>query len=392
MGSYLRHRDFLTINGANACYSAYQVLFLFVPAFLFRQGLKEGEIGLVMALGVLVSVAIRPCVGFLVDRGRQLPFLVTGGFLAVLTTVPWIVGMALPGWHLYALRTAQGIAYGTFAGAAYGFVAATAPDGRKGEAMGLFGLSFFLPTAAGGYLAESLLSSHGYGALFRACAAAALGAALLPLVLSEPRRAAGLSPEKASSLLKREQTVVDAVGILFGMAYGTLYTFIPVLVAGRGEGKVSTFVVLYALAVTAVRTAGQAILTRRRRERLFLLACLLMAGGTAIVALPGGWALAAAGVVTGTGHGLLFPTAASILLDRSGMRQGGMAMALFSGGFDLGIVAGAAVMGYVVEGAGYGTAFLAAAALPACGAVLFLTQDPAFRRAPAERKKGRRKE
>jgi MFS family permease len=387
MSSYLRDRNFLTVNGANAFFSAYQVLFLFVPAFLFRQGLKEGAIGLVMATGVLVSVAVRPLVGYLVDRGRRVPFIAAGGLLALVTTFPWIAGSATAGAPLFGLRVAQGVAYGVFAGAAYGYVAVTSPRGRKGEAMGLFGLSFFLPTAAGGFLGEILLRRHGFDALLWACACSAFGAALLPLFLAEPKGSSGISPGKASALLSLDHVVVDGVGILFGMAYGTLYTFIPVFVAERATGSVGAFVLLYAAAVTIVRTVGQRAMARTGREGLLLVSLLLMAGGTAVVAAGTGWAIAVAGFVTGTAHGLLFPVASSLLLDRAGMRQGAMAMALFSGGMDLGIVAGAAAMGYVVEGAGYGTAFLAAAALPAIGALLFLTQDPAFRSRARRRKK-----
>ena len=62
-----------------------------------------------------------------------------------------------------------------------------------------------------------------------------------------------------------------------------------------------------------------------------------------------------------------------------GKEKGGMAMAMFTGAFDMGLVFGAAAFGFVAEHMGYPAMFYSAAALTAAGAIFFFTQDPAFR-------------
>jgi len=91
--------------------------------------------------------------------------------------------------------------------------------------------------------------------------------------------------------------------------------------------------------------------------------------------------------VSGTGHGFLFPSLSALILDRAGKERGGMAMAMFTGAFDMGLVIGAAAFGFVAEHLGYAVMFFSSAGATAAGALFFFTQDPAFRKrlSPPER-------
>jgi predicted MFS family arabinose efflux permease len=59
-----------------------------------------------------------------------------------------------------------------------------------------------------------------------------------------------------------------------------------------------------------------------------------------------------------------------------------MAMAMFTGAFDMGLVIGAGAFGFVAEHLGYRAMFFSAAGFTVAGAFFFFTQDPSFRRAP----------
>ncbi|MBI5343417.1 MAG: MFS transporter, partial [Deltaproteobacteria bacterium] len=117
-------------------------------------------------------------------------------------------------------------------------------------------------------------------------------------------------------------------------------------------------------------------------ERLSLISLLLLGTGIFIIPfLSGPAGLSLVAMVSGTGHGFLFPSLSALILDRAGKEKGGMAMAMFTGAFDMGLVIGAAVFGFVAEHLGYGTMFFSAAGFTAAGALFFFTQDPAFRKA-----------
>lgn len=381
MPSPLYDRNYLLLNGSNFLYSLYATQFIFLPAFLYRLGTREGEIGLLMATGALVSVSLKPVNGVLVDRGGRIPFLITGALLAAASTIPWIFVRG-KGGHLFAIRIFQGMAYSFFATAAYAYIAAVAPEDRRGEALGIFGLSFFVPWAAGGWLGEQLIGAYGFRALFVCSAGIAVAAGLLPLWISDPPRSAGLSFSSLREFLTRPYFVPNTASFLFGMGHGTLFTFLPVYLLLTRVSGIGLFLLVYALSVIGTRTIGRTLTDRFPRPRLVLLALLLIGAGVGSVPFArghGGIVLVAA--VSGTGHGILFPSLSALVLDRSGRDRGGIAMAMFTGALDMGLVTGAAAFGFVAEHLGYRAMFGSAAALTGAGSLLFFLLDPSFRRA-----------
>ncbi|MBI5575512.1 MAG: MFS transporter [Deltaproteobacteria bacterium] len=381
MPKTLYNKNYLLLNISNFLYSLYATVFIFLPPFLYRLNVREGEIGLIMATGTLVSVALKPVNGLFVDRGGRTAFLVSGALLASASTIPWLF-VTERGAHLFAIRIFQGAAYSFFATASYAYIAVAAPAHRRGEALGVFGLSFFLPTAIGGWLGEWVIARSGFHGLFLGAAIIAFLSALFPLAMREPKAASRLSPSSLLDFLTRPYFIPNSAGFLFGMAFGSLFTFLPVYLLIRQISSLGVFLFVYALSVIGTRTLARKLADRMPRERLSLVSLLLMGAGIcAIPFLSGSAGLAFVAMVSGTGHGFLFPSLSALILDRAGKEKGGMAMAMFTGAFDMGLVIGAALFGFVAERHGYNAMFFSAAAATAAGGIFFFTQDPAFRKA-----------
>jgi MFS family permease len=378
--STLYNRGYLLLNASNLLFSLYSVLFIFLPAYLYRLGIREGEIGLLMAAGALVAVATKPVNGMLVGRGLRKPFLMGGALTGALSTVPWIY-VASPGPHLYLLRVAQGVSFSAFAAASYSYIAACAPAHRRAEALGIFGLSFFLPVSVGGWVGEWVVRQVGFGGLFAGAAAAAILSGIFPAGLREPGIRERPTIASLGIYLTRPFFVPNSAGYLFGTAYGSIFTFLPVYLLAEGKGSIGTFVFVYALSVVAARTLGRNLLDRLPRERVSLAALLLLCAGNLLIPIVGGGVgLAAAGGAAGLGHGLLFPALSALVLDRARDDAGGMAMAMFTAAFDMGLVTGAAAFGFVAEAFGYPAMFISAAGAVGAGTVAFFALDPAFRK------------
>ncbi len=372
-------RDYVLLNASNFLYSLYATVFIFLPAFLYRMDIREGEIGLIMATGTLVSVALKPVNGLFVDRSRT-AFLVSGALLASASTVPWLF-VTGPGAHLFGIRIFQGAAYSFFATASYAYIAAAAPEDRRAEALGVFGLSFFVPTAMGGWLGEWMIGASGFRGLFLAAIVVSFVAGLLPLAMREPRQNTPVPPSSLLSFLTRPYFIPNSAGFLFGMAYGSIFTFLPVFLLIAKIASIGIFLFVYALTVIGTRTLARTLADRMPRERLSLLSLGLLAAGIFVIPfIRGPLSLALVGIVTGIGHGFLFPSLSALILDRAGRDRGGMAMAMFTGAFDMGLVIGAGAFGFVAERHGYAAMFYSAAAITAAGALFFFTQDPSFRR------------
>lgn len=374
-------RDYVLLNVVNFLYSLYSVIFIFLPAYLYQLGIREGAIGMLMATGTLVSVVLKPGLGMVVGRGARRAFLSLGAFLAAASTVPWLFVTA-PGAHLFAIRVAQGASFSIFTAASYAYIAASAPPARRAEALGVFGLSFFLPVSVGGWIGEWVIGRAGFQGLFAAGIGVAFLAALFPLGMREPSARERPSMASLKVFLSRAFLVPNTAGYLFGVAYGSIFTFLPVYLVVRGSESIGAFVFFYALSVIATRTLGRKMLDRLPREWVSLCALVLMGAGNLLIpAVPGEVGIVLVGVAAGAGHGLLFPALSALVLDRVGEGSCAMAMAMFTAAFDMGLVTGAAAFGFVAERFGYEAMFVTAAAVVGAGTAIFFVLDPAFRKA-----------
>jgi predicted MFS family arabinose efflux permease len=374
-------RDYVLLNVVNLLYSLYSVIFIFLPAYMYHLGIREGAIGVLMATGTLVSVLLKPGLGMVVGRGARRAFLSLGAFLAAASTAPWLL-VTVPGAHLFAIRVAQGASFSIFTAASYAYIAASAPPARRAEALGIFGLSFFLPVSVGGWLGEWVIGRAGFQGLFAGGIAVAFLASLFPLGMREPSARERPSVASLKVFLSRTFLVPNTAGYLFGMAYGVIFTFLPVYLVVRGSESIGAFVFVYALSVIGTRTLGRKMLDRLPREWVSLCALVLMGAGNLLIpAVPGGVGIVLVGAAAGAGHGLLFPALSALVLDRVGEGSCAMAMAMFTAAFDMGLVTGAAAFGFVAERFGYGTMFVAAAAVVGAGTAVFFFLDPAFRKA-----------
>ncbi len=379
--SSLYDRGYILLNASNLFFSLYSVVFIFLPAYLYRLGIREGEIGLLMATGALVAVVTKPLNGMIVGRGMRRAFLTAGALLAAASTAPWIY-VAAPGPLLYLLRVLQGASFSMFAAASYSYIAACAPVDRRAEALGIFGLSFFLPVAVGGWVGEWVLRQAGFLGLFAAAVSVAILSGLFPAGMREPEVRERPTIASLEIYLTRPFFVPNSAGYLFGMAYGSIFTFLPVYLLAGKRGSIGTFVFVYALSVVATRTLGRSLLDRLAHERVSLAALLLLCAGNLLIPAAGGGAgLAVVGAAAGLGHGLLFPALSALVLDRARHDAGGMAMAMFTAAFDMGLVTGAGAFGFVAEGFGYPVMFVSAGVVVGAGTVAFFALDPAFRKA-----------
>jgi MFS family permease len=150
----------------------------------------------------------------------------------------------------------------------------------------------------------------------------AVVSALFPIWIREPETRERLSFASLSVFLGRAFLVPNTAGYLFGMAYGTIITFLPVYLLEIGKGSIGVFVFVYAMTVIATRVLGRRLLDRLPRERMTLFALLLLGAGNLLIPFAGtGAGLAAVGAAAGGGHGLLFPALSALVLDRAKKRR-----------------------------------------------------------------------
>jgi predicted MFS family arabinose efflux permease len=82
-----------------------------------------------------------------------------------------------------------------------------------------------------------------------------------------------------------------------------------------------------------------------------------------------------AGVLCGTGHGYAFPITSALAVVRARASERGAAVAAFTALFDLGLLVGGPLLGFVAKASDYETMFATAAGLSLAGLVGFALWD-----------------
>src|SRR5262249_41045515 len=163
---------FLTAALANFLFFTGLAGFVLLPLHLRRLGATDGQLGLIMACYSATAIVVQPVVGAWVDRGGRRAFLLTG---AVLTSAMALLFAAAPdALRLFPLlRALQGAAFSVFFIANFTIVVDLVPPDRRGQALGIFGISGLVSGAVGPALGELVVDAAGVPGPFG-------GAGLLP--------------------------------------------------------------------------------------------------------------------------------------------------------------------------------------------------------------------
>lgn len=381
-------RDYMLLNGSNFLYSLYATIFIFMPPFLDSIGISPSQIGFLMATGTFVSVAVKPLGGWLADRTNKVLFIITGALIASLFTLPWYF-VKEPSWTLYLYRVFQGVGYSLFATFAYAYIASHAPEERRAEALGVFGLSFFIPTAIGGWLGEVIIAKFTFSIFFLISSGIALSSALPAIFIKDRTKVAGIGPSRVLEVLTRDVLAYVLLALVFGTTFGGIFTFLPLFLYKSGKDGIFIFLLCYSISVISTRTVWRKVVDSTDKNVSAILSLALLSSGTVLLVFSmETLILIIASVITGLGHGFLFPSLSALIVEQAGKENSGISMALFTGAFDLGLVIGSAALGVVLEYGGFPVTFLSCGALPILGIpILFRKRGNEKIHRPAPQKK-----
>ena len=359
--------------------------FFLLPLHIQALGGSEAEIGLIMGIYSAAAIVLQPLVGGWVDRFGRRPFQVAGATLITFASLAFALAERLS--PLFSiLRILQGIGHATFFVANYAFVADLVPAGRRGQALGIFGLSGLVSMAISPMLGELLIPTFGFRTFFLTAAVIGLAALLVTLRLSEKARPTGSRLPRWSLNRLLSLATLTLLPLLlggsFGVSYGTLFTFVPTYGKALGIPSLAFFYVSYTLCALLVRTVGGRLMDRLGPRTILAPALgLITLGGMLLASLS--WFSGAAsavglvlvGALAGTAHGFVYPALTVYLMTLAPEDQRGEVLGLFGAVTIFGGGAGAIVFGYVIQAVGYPIMFLLLAFLLGSSAALALRLD-----------------
>jgi MFS family permease len=360
---------FLTAAVGNFLFFTSLSAFFLLPLHLKQLGVTEGQIGIIMGLYSAAAIFGQPVVGVWVDRWGRRPFLLLGAALAMLASALFAVAPAIV-LLFPALRVLQGLAYSLYFVANFTLVVDLVPAGRRGQALGVFGISGLVSTAIGPALGEVVAQRLGFRAFFAATAAVASLALLVSSRVSEPPLRRPTGGAGFGGLLRDVLSAPArpmALGFAFGLGLGVMFTFLPTYAQSLGVTRIGLFAVAYSVAAMTVRAAAGRLIDRAGRRAIILpalaiqaLAALLLSPLAALARqaglspLPG---LGLAGLLAGTAHGFLYPALSALVMDLAPEERRGRVIGVFSAFILSGNATGAMTFGYLARAFGYGPMF-----------------------------------
>lgn len=365
MPDRLLTRNFILAFGAHFVQAfGYSSLLLF-PVYLDHLGASRTEIGSIMAVSAIGSLAVRPLTGWALDAVGRKPVLI-GGTLLLVLAMGLIAFVDKAGPMAYLCRWLFGLSAGALFPGYFALAADIVPEKRRTEGLAIFGLGGLLPLAFNPVVARIGIEPGELALYFPMVGGFILVSLALLVPIKErarpPATQRGGLRQALRSLVVRPLLPVWVATVVFSMVVSVFMTFATVSAAHRMVADPADLWFTYALGATFVRLFGAKLPDRIGTWNIitpsigvYILGLLLLADAQT----PDAFLLA--GLCAGMGHGYCFPVLTSQAVSRVNARLTGSAMALFTAIWELVSLLLTPLFGLIADREGDGMMFFIAA-------------------------------
>jgi len=358
--------SFITMAFSNLfTVSSFGTFFLF-PLFITSHGGFKSDIGIIMGVFALSSVLCRPWISDMIDRiGRKRSYTIGCIIMSVLPLIYLLFRGTLSDFYLFLIlvRILHGVGLAICFTASFTYIADIVPAERLNEGIGMFGVTGLTGLAIGPVIGEIIITEFGFSAFFFAATGMATLGLMIHLPLSESfvNDSQKFSQSFFTVLAKRKILFVALLAFLFGFGLAATGSFVSPFAKEQGIAFISLYYISYSSVAVFTRLVGGRLADRVGEDRIIPYALTLTGGGLLILMLLGGNSiLALSGLMSGCGHGFLFPCLNSLAIRNEPIDIRGKIIGVFTGGIDAGTFVGSIILGYIGQWAGFQALFFAA--------------------------------
>lgn len=364
-------KDFILLSTGNLLLGiAFYFLIPILPIYLTDiLHLPFSKVGVLMALFTISALAIRPFAGYWLDRfDRQLFYLCAFALMVALFALyPLALGIV----PIALLRLAHGGAWGMTTTASSTIVADIVPAHRRGEGIGLFGLSMTMAMSLGPLLGMAIVKHLNYPAMFYTGLGLGLAGFVLVLFVSCPHMTSN-KRFRWSELIEPATIPVSLVQLLLNLAYGGLLSYVAMFGKQIGIGNPGNFFLFFAIGMALSRLWSGKVFDKRGPALLLRSGFAILAIGFCLLAVSKSNPLfLLSGFIIGTGNGITMPSFQTMINALVPRERRGAANSTFFAGFDIGIGIGMILIGFIAETSGLRVSFLICACIVICSLALF---------------------
>lgn len=346
------------------------LLFAVLPVFIVEElDGADSQVGLIMGAFAVSALLARPLTGQLVDRWSRKTILSVGALIYCVAPALYTQAETVPA--MLALRFFHGFGIAAYTTAAGVIVADIAPESRRGEAMGYYGMSLNLAMTIGPALGVFLMTTLGYDHLFLICAVLALGSFLMSRLVDEPPRTAVAHQKRPGrQWVSRPALFPGFIAVCMTVTFGSVVSFLPLFAKTHELGNPGVYFSLYSVVVVSTRPFAGRWSDRFGRRSVIIpgmisltMAMLVLAFSTSMTGML------VAAVLKGFGFGVVQPAIMALTVDRSPSHERGLALSTLMGAFDVGVGLSSIILGLVLGYTNFTVMFVCAGAAALTGAV-----------------------
>ena len=243
---------------------AFYLLMPTLPFYLISVWhLDKGMAGLVLASYVIASIASRPFSGYFVDRFSRKMLYIISYILFVLMFGGYIIAGALILFVIF--RFTHGIIWGTLTTASNTLVIDITPSSRRGEAIGIFGLSSNIAMAIGPMTGLLLYEKLPFDYIFYTAALTGLVGVLLALPMKVRERPKFVHEPLSFDRFVLLKGIPSGINlILITVSYGMIFSFSAMYGKENNIPNPGVFFIIMAVGIMFSRMFGGKLVDRGR--------------------------------------------------------------------------------------------------------------------------------
>ncbi|MCF6094636.1 MFS transporter [Microaerobacter geothermalis] len=349
-------KDFVLISLSNLfLFTSFQMLIPTLPAYVEDHGGDEFAVGLVIGLFTISALLTRPFAGKALDTIGRRKVLFSGLliFIASVMGYYWMTSVLL----ILLIRLIHGIGWG-MATTTYGtIVSDLIPPQRRGEGMGYFGLSSNLAMAIGPFFGIWVMNEYGFGVLFFISTILVISAALLSQIIhyhNTPEIGKEEKSSRLNGLLERKAFFPSLLVMLLAFTYGGIVSFITLFGDEVHIKNVGWFFLANAGMIMLIRPFAGMLFDKKGHVWVLLPGALFSIAGLFLLSYTTNlYTLIISSILYGAGFGTIQPSLQAWTIHRVAPERRGAANGTFYSAFDLGIGAGAMLLGLVAKWSSY---------------------------------------
>lgn len=323
-----------------------------LPAYLTTLGGEEYK-GLIIALFTVMAGISRPFSGKLSDTVGRMPVMIFGTIVCVVCSAMYPLLPTVAGFLV--LRFLHGFSTGFKPTASSAYLADIVPVDRRGEAMGVLGVSMNVGASASPPLGSWIAMEYSLDTMFYTSSALAFVSIFILLGMKETlpqtqKFRLSLLKVNRHDILEPRAIPPALVTMFMYFCYGTLLTIVPDQSTFLGMSNKGLFFAALTLASIMARVFAGKVSDRYGRVMVIKVSTLLVVGSLIVMGLAESPLMIIIGsAMVGFSTGMTAPTVFAWTIDRSSEDGRGRAMATTYIALEIGIGSGALMSAWIYD-------------------------------------------